>query len=146
VNLQKSKWNTADEVRFTINLALVPKPWFEWHQKQYQLPESSKPREHDGLWWERLRPNPELSRDGEFWRIIDPATAKACAADVADRLDRVGLPRLLELLDRDSLMRAIQAGDFGFIKRSPHMPLAILLSDSGPGQELEEAIANWNLN
>jgi len=141
VNLQKSKWNTADEVEFTINLALMPKPWFEWHQMQYRLPESSKPRVHDGLWWDRLSPNPELSMDGEFWRIIDRATAETCAADAVDRLDRVGIPRLLELLDRDSLMRAIRVGDFGFDKGSPSMPLAILLSDSGPGPELEEAIA-----
>jgi hypothetical protein len=30
VNLAGSRWNTADEVRFDVNLALVPQPWWQF--------------------------------------------------------------------------------------------------------------------
>ena len=140
VNLQKSKWNTADEVGFAVNLSVVPKPWFEWHLTQFGLPASSKPHEYNGLWRQRLRPSRGLPADSDFWLVSDSASARACGKDAVDQLDQVWIPRLLELLNRDSLIRAIRAGDFGYMTMSPLMPLAIMLSDSGPGVELEQAI------
>ena len=145
VNLQKSKWNTAYEVEFTVNLSLVPKPWFEWQQKEDGLGASAKPREEHGLWNERLRPSAGLSKDGEFWLIRDAASASACGADVTSQLDRIGLPRLTRLLDRGTLVLAIRAEDFGSNKMSGLMPLAVVLSDDGPGAELEETIRDLEL-
>jgi hypothetical protein len=140
VNLQKSKWNTAYEVAFTVNLSLVPKPWFEWQQNEYGLGASAKPREEHGLWRERLKPSAGLSEDGHFWLIRDAASASACGADVTAQLESTGLPRLTRLLDRDTLLGAIRAEDFGYTKMSGLMPLALVLSDYGPGAELDATI------
>ena len=93
VNLQKSRWNTADEVGFGVNLAIVPVPWFEWMQKQYRLSLTAKPREHHGLWRDRLRPADGLSRDGQFWVVRDDRDAAACAEDVTTQLETAGIPR-----------------------------------------------------
>ena len=142
VNLQKSRWNTADEVAFTVNLSLVPRPWFEWQSKQYGFPPSRKPREENGLWRDRLRPQAELTQDGQFWVVRDVQSAVDCARDVTDQLQHAGLPRLLALLDRQALMEAIRAGDFGYIKMSPLIPLIVMLSDSGPSEELAQAISS----
>jgi hypothetical protein len=43
-------------------------------------------------------------------------------------------------------MVAIQAGDFGYIKMSPLIPLAVMLSDEGPGPELEETLRGLESN
>lgn len=119
VNLQKSKWNTAAEVAFTVNLSLVPRPWYEWFQREYGHRSSRKIREYDGLWRDRLHPSQRVPQGGtEFWLIKSEADATACGADVAAQLIRAGLPRLSALLDRDQLLRAIRAG-FGFMKMPP---------------------------
>lgn len=146
VNLQKSRWNTADEVGFTVNLAIVPAPWFEWMQKQYRLSATAKPREYHGLWRDRLRPADGLSRDGQFWVVRDERSAATCAEDVTTQLETAGIPRLLHLLNRKALTEAIKAGDFGYIKMSALIPLAVLFSDEGPGPELEETLRRLESN
>jgi hypothetical protein len=146
VNLQKSRWNSADKVGFTVNLAIVPAPWFEWMQKQHRLSATAKPREYHGLWRDRLRPADGLSRDGQFWVVRDERSAAACAEDVTTQLETAGIPRLLHLLDRKALTEAIQAGDFGYIKMSPLIPLAVMLSDKSPGPELEETLRRLESN
>ena len=146
VNLQKSRWNTADEVGFTVNLAIVPAPWFEWMQKQNRLSPTAKPREYHGLWRDRLRPADGQSRDGQFWVVRDERSATACAENVMTQLETAGIPRLLHLLDRKALTEAIKAGDFGYIKMSPLIPLAVMLSDEGPGLELEETLRRLESN
>jgi hypothetical protein len=146
VNLQKSRWNTANEVGFTVNLAVVPAPWFEWMKKQYRLTATAKPREYHGLWRDRLRPADGLSRDGQFWVVRDEPSAAACAEDVTTQLETAGIPRLLHLLDRKALTEAIKAGDFGYIKMSPLIPLAVMLSDEGSSPELEETLRHLESN
>jgi hypothetical protein len=140
VNLQKSRWNTSDELAFTVNLAVVPVPWFEWEQHRMGLSAATKLREYYGLWRDRLDPSPGLSQDGDFWMVRDEASANACGMDVVAKLQRVGLPRLSALLDRKVLTEAIEAGDFGYIKMDPVVPFAVMLSDHGPSDELEEAL------
>jgi len=140
VNLQKSRWNSADEVAFTVNLAIVPVPWFDWQQKEHGLASKARLREYHGLWRDRLRPSPTLSEERDFWVVRDETTADACAADVTAKLRQDGLPRLSSLLDRPALIEAVRAGDFGFIKMSPTLPLAVILSDHGPSRELEDAV------
>lgn len=140
VNLQKSRWNTSDEVAFTVNLAVVPAPWMEWDQHRGLIKPGSKLREYHGLWRDRLNPSPGQSTDREFWVVRDETSAEVSGKDVAEQLQQIGLPRLNALLDRSELMKAIRAGDFGYIKISPQPPLAVMLSDCGTSQELEETI------
>lgn len=146
VNLQKSRWNTSDRVAFTVNLSVVPEPWFAWQAKQYGFASTKKPREENGLWRDRLHPSAGLSEDGQFWVVSDAATALACGEDVIGQLQNFGIPHLLKLLDREALMDAIRAEDFGYMKMSRLIPLVVMLSESGPSEELDQAISSLESN
>lgn len=144
MNLQKSKWNRSDEVAFTVNLAIVAAPWFDWDAHRGLVKRDSKLREYHGLWREWLNPSPSASEDREFWIVRDEASAEASGVDVATKLADAGLPRLNSLLNRAELMTAIRAGDFGMFKIPPLPPLAVMLSDSGPSPELDRVLADLN--
>lgn len=121
----------------------MPRPWYEWFQREYGHRSSRKIREYDGLWRDRLHPSQRVPQGGtEFWLIKSEADATACGADVAAQLIRAGLPRLSALLDRDQLLRAIRAGNFGFMKMPPDKALAIMLSEEGPSVELDVVIGS----
>jgi hypothetical protein len=67
--------------------------------------------------------------------------ARRCAPDVIGQLVDTAVPRLKQLLDRDTLLATVRARDFG--SRGPHDPstaIAVLLSDRGPSAELDELL------
>src|SRR4051794_27030330 len=77
INLQTSRWNADDEIRFYVNLAIVPAAWWEFLSQQLDKPPST-PRESHGLLRRRLDPpkaHPPL-RHG--WLVHDAHSARTC--------------------------------------------------------------------
>ncbi|WP_433205861.1 DUF4304 domain-containing protein [Dactylosporangium sp. CS-047395] len=148
LNLARSRWNTADEVRFDVNLALVPQAW--WALSTRFSPDRA-PGPHDGLFDKRCHPerrypgrrHPVLGRDG--WVVRDAASAEVCAEVLCDELTAVVIPELLALQDRSTLIATIraEADDWGVAvwHRLPRkVAIALLLLDEGPSPDLAEAI------
>jgi hypothetical protein len=151
VNLAASRWNTADEVRFDVNLALVPQPWWQFSTRFLLDRAPRTPRFHDGLFDKQCRPerryagwqHPVLGRDG--WTIRDAASADVCAGVLRDELTAVVIPELVALQHRETLVAALrtEAQDWGVavwhgLPRK--VAIALLMLDEGPGPELTEAI------
>jgi hypothetical protein len=152
VNLQRSRWNTSDNVAFIVNLAIVPKPWFDWTRDAIIGRRPSAPKESDGLWWQRLQ-RAMTSSDSEserWWEVTDEASAERCRVDLERQLADYGVPRLRELLDREQLLREIREGTTK-PRIDVDVAIAILLSDAGASSELDRAmagararLATWN--
>ena len=74
-----------------------------------------------------------------------PAAVEHVVADMVRRLEVDGWPTLEKLLDREAMVEHARAGDLGFLTRD-HAPgyvatgLAVLLSDSGTSDELDEQL------
>ncbi|MCR6484277.1 DUF4304 domain-containing protein [Amycolatopsis sp. OK19-0408] len=126
VNVQSSSMTSATAVRFVVNMAVVPEPW--WNRPG--RPGSGvRPGEADGLWRDRLHPTPGVPQHGPepWWLVRREADLEQCGDDVLRQLASRGVPRLRELLDRERLVATIRTGDFGFTKSpDPAYALAIL--------------------
>lgn len=126
VNVQSSSMTTAKAVRFTVNLAVVPEPWWT---RPGRPGGGAKPSEADGLWRDRLHPARGVPQHGPepWWLIRREADLKKCGDDVVRQLTSRGVPVLRQLLDRERLVATIRTGDFGFVKgQNPAHALAIL--------------------
>ena len=145
VNAQSSQASTAEEVQFVVNLAVAPASWRAWRNTLLHRPEPRAPKEHDGLWRDRLHPRLEVPRREHgtepWWVIRDERDARACADDVVGQLIQHAVPRLRQLLDRDTLLVTVRTGDFGFLYHDPTVALAVLVSDRGPSAELDDLLA-----
>jgi hypothetical protein len=147
VNVQRSQYNQGSEVRFVVNLAIVPKPWME---NRHPEDLGVRPvKEYYGLWRDRLHPSPSSTHSTEgadrWWLVRDSQSADAAATDVVEQLRLTAVPKLRSLLDREILVAELRKGDLGFIKGKGNWAfrcsgLAILLSDDGPSQELEDVL------
>jgi hypothetical protein len=151
VNFERSPWNTADEVRFDVNLALVPQPWWQFCTR-YLLDRAPKtPHFHDGLFDKRCHPerryagwqHPVLGRDG--WAVREAASADVCADVLRDELTTVVIPELVGLQHRETLIATLRAGaeDWGVAAwhRLPRkVAITLLMLDDGPDAEIAEAI------
>ena len=139
VNVQSSAWNSADEVRFYVNLAVVPSPWWSWAQHESPELAGKKPKQQHGLWQQRLE-------ETQPWSVVDDASAQNCGADVVDKLEHQAIPVLRRLIDRHEMIASIRAGDCGEIRGPDDQiyfdrALAIVISDNGPSQELDQLLA-----
>jgi len=136
VQAQGSKWNSADEVTFFVNLAVVPQPWWRYTVDLYA--HTGEPKEYHGAWRDRLeRPGPEpVGRDE--WRFTDAASAQAVGAQVADLLTTTGVPLLRRYLDRSTVLDYLRTRDTS--RLSGGEPLAVVLSDAGPSAELDTVL------
>lgn len=136
VQAQGSKWNSADEVTFFVNLAVVPEPWWRYTVDLY--PEKGEPKEYHGVWRDRLeRPGPEpIGRDE--WRFTDAAAAQTVGAQVADLLTATGVPLLRRYLDRSAVLDYLRTRDTS--RMTGGEPLAVMLSDAGPSAELDAVL------
>jgi hypothetical protein len=143
VNVQSSQFNTRDAVRFIVNLAIVPEPWWAWQVGSLGAANTKTPRESHGLWRDRLHPSPAVSDGGSepWWLVRDVPSAQRCGRDVVHQLTRAGVPTLRALLDRDRLTAAVRAGDLGLLKGPRPDALAVLLTDQGPSPELDRLLA-----
>lgn len=147
VNLQRSRWNTADEVSFEVNLAVVPEPWWRFRARHVLDKAPKTPREHDGLLRRRHHPerryagwsHPRLGRQG--WVVQDAASADVCATVLSDELVTVVLPELVTLNDRGALIAGIAAGIPDWHLSLPRkVAIAFLMVDEGASPQIREAI------
>jgi len=138
VNAQSSSSSSANEVRFAINLAAVPLPWWKWHSHEIGGDLDRAVKEHDGLYRDRLRPSAQYAGgpDQTWWSVTDAASAQRAGADVARALDQDGLPILLRLLDRREMLEAARRGALGFGLRDVREAVAVLLTAEAPSREL----------
>lgn len=142
INLQSSSSSSRSEVRFVVNLAVIPVPWWEW--REYGPVPIRAPKEYHGLWRDRLHPatGNVLSGSERWWQVVDPHSAEQAAREVVSLLESRGIPTLRPLLDRDALIETIRAGDLGFAK-GPAMQLhfdialAVMLVAEGCREEVE---------
>lgn len=136
VQAQGSRWNSAEEVTFFVNLAVVPQPWWRYMVDLYA--HSGEPKEYHGVWRDRLeRPGPEpVGRDE--WRFTDAISAHAVGAQVADLLTTTGVPLLRRYLDRSTVLDYLRTRDTS--RLSGGEPLAVVLSDAGPSAELDTVL------
>jgi hypothetical protein len=136
VEAQGSKWNSADEVTFFVNLAVVPLPWWRYMVDLYG--HSGKPKEYHGVWRDRLeRPGPEpVGRDE--WRFTDAASAHAVGTQVADLLTTTGVPLLRRYMNRSAALEYLRTRDPSRLTGGE--PLAVVLSDAGPSAELDSVL------
>jgi hypothetical protein len=136
VQAQGSKGNTADEVMFFVNLAVVPLPWWRYTVDLYAHP--GEPKEYHGVWRKRVeRPGPEAVGRDE-WRFTDATSAHAVGARVADLLTTTGVPLLRRYLDRSALLDHLRTRDV--TRLTGGEPLAVVLSDAGPSAELDAVL------
>lgn len=144
VNAQSSRSSTADEVHFVLNLAVAPEPWRAWRNTFLRRQAPRTPKEHDGLWRDRLHPGPGVPRHEHgtesWWVIRDERDARGCADDVVGQLIQHAVPQLRQLLDRDALLATVRAGNFGFLHGDATVAVAVLLSDYGPSPELDDLL------
>jgi hypothetical protein len=139
VSVQSSAWNSADEVRFYVNLSVVPKPWWSWEQHGSPELEGKTPKEQHGLWRQRLE-------ETQPWMVVDEASAQNCGADVVTQLDNEAIPVLHRLVHRHEMIASIRAGECGEIRGPGYQiyfdrALAILISEEGPSQELDQLVS-----
>lgn len=141
VDVQRSKWSTLDQVECTINLAVVPGPWWDWQRhwrKGISVVEGSdRPSEGHGLYRSRLHPTGAAGGADTWWRIRNASDASSAADDMVDQLGANGLPALRLMLDRDSMVAALRQRDIGPMS---DRGLAVMLSDLGPTEELEQLL------
>jgi hypothetical protein len=144
VNVQSSSQSTAEEVRCVINLSLAPAPWLEWlNTSMRSLPKSITASL--GLYRDRLHPSGSPAGRDIWWQVHEGADAQEVAQDMVVQLKAHGLPRLLELLDRENLLAAVRARDLGFFK-GPDLEVffkraeAVLIAGRGLTPELEELL------
>ncbi|MEV4134140.1 DUF4304 domain-containing protein [Dactylosporangium sp. NPDC049742] len=151
VNLARSRWNTADEVRFDVNLALVPQPWWQFSTR-FLLDKAPKtPGFHDGLFDKQCHPerrhagwlHPVLGRDG--WVVRDAASADVCVDVLREELTTVVIPELVALQQRETLIATLRAEAQDWRVAVWHgLPRKVAITmpmlDEGPSPEIAEAI------
>jgi Domain of unknown function (DUF4304) len=151
VNVQTSQFSTRDELTFAVNMAVAPEPWLSWNafrtypgtDPKYLLrPNPSKPRA-EGVWAGRLQPGGNKP-GSEWWIVSDESTAIAAANDVILQLDRAGLPWLRRLLDREAITELVRTSDGDGFWCNRYLTLAVLLSDEGPSDDLDQALVAAN--
>jgi Domain of unknown function (DUF4304) len=144
VNVQSSAWSTAEEVRCVINLSVAPSPWLDWlNTSSVSLPKSIT--EPLGLYRDRLNPTGSPAERDMWWQVHDDVDAQEIAHDMVVQLEARGLPRLLNLLDRENLLAVVRAGHLGFFKSSNFdvyfkRAEAVLIADRGLTPELEQLL------
>ena len=110
VGFQKSKWNNADEVTFTVNLTLTDKAWWDHERREHSPMHDHAPPGTDQAAWdaERLarsaypvRPSPNVFNWGNAQRIghLMPGVGKdhwwTLSADNADTVMEEALQALV---------------------------------------------------
>jgi hypothetical protein len=151
VNLERWRWNTADEVRFDVNLALVPQSWWQFSTRFLLDSAPKTPGFHDALldkqcFPERRYPDrlhPVLGRDG--WTVRDASSADACLGVLREELTTVVIPELRSLQHRETLIATLRAEAQDWrIALWHNLPrkvaMAFLMLDQGPRAEIAEAI------
>jgi Domain of unknown function (DUF4304) len=96
LGLQASAWSDRKEVRFTVNLLVVPRDvWAAESASHPYLGAKASPNTHPGLfaWWARLG---SLMPAGEdtWWRVAAGKSTERLAREVLQAIELYGLPAL----------------------------------------------------
>lgn len=144
MNVQSSRWSTAESLSCVINLAVAPAPWLEWMRESLGwMPKAVTVSR--GLWRDRLHPADTPPGAGRWWQISNGSDARATAADMVAQLADHGWPALVRLLNRQALLDSIRSGDLGHLK-AEHFELffaqaeALLIAEDGPSARLDELL------
>jgi hypothetical protein len=143
VNLQKSSGTTKQEVRFYVNLAVVPVPWREfWRDVRPPARPDAMPGEVDGMIRRRLDPpadDPRF-RSGMWWGwcVSDEQSAQDCAQVLTGQLTMV-VPELQGLLDREQLTTLLRSGyqPNHWVNPNPTLHIGFLAADD-PGRHQDD--------
>lgn len=143
VNLQSSRFSTADDLRAVLDLAVIPAPWWDW-LRALNSERPQAPKEQHGLWRRRLHAGAGPSDRSGWWVISDATSAHLAVADMVEQLrSEHGLPLLLKLLNRPALLDLLRGvfpafgtAEVGYADRA----LAVLLAGSGPSDEPNEVL------
>jgi hypothetical protein len=136
--------STAEQLKCVINLSVAPSPWLEWRYSSMGAAPKSVTAPL-GLYRDRLHPTGSPAERDTWWQVHHDADAREAAHDMVAQLQAQGLPRLLNLLDRENLLAAVRAGDLGFFK-SPNFQVlfkraeAVLIADRGLTPELQQLL------
>ena len=150
VNVQSSRWSTAESVRCVINLAVAPAPRLDWLRESLGPPPKSV-TESPGLWRDRLHPASAPAGADRWWQISSDSDAPAAAADMIVQLGDHGWPVLTRLLNRQALLDSIRSGDLRFWKAERFVvPFAraeaVLIADDGPSARLDDLLDRATTN
>jgi hypothetical protein len=136
INVQKSRWNTGNEVDFYVNLAIVPAVWWENLSLDIDT-RPATPHEFHGLLRRRLDPTAVLPNG---WNVRDTDSAGTCGAVLGEQLEHIAIPELRDLLDRDRLVAFLAAGATGWWVVNEPLALAYVIADQGPSRQLNETL------
>jgi hypothetical protein len=111
VNVQASFHSSATASLCILNLAVVPEPWLDWYATVLGRPRPRSVSEAWGLWHDRLHARGGPAGVETWWEVHDRDDARRAVVDMAEQLEHDALPRLVGMLDRDELLRALAAED-----------------------------------
>jgi hypothetical protein len=108
INIQKDKWNSKDEIRFTINLGIFSeKYWLSEFDfdKTHKIPEF--PKESESLIRERIG---ELKYGKDYWYLVEAQKLEwKLIKDIKEDLVNVVLPFFKKLDTTDKLINHLKS-------------------------------------
>jgi Domain of unknown function (DUF4304) len=147
VYFQRARWNTADRVRFTVNLAVASKVVSDWQRgREPWLPAKPSARGvGDCPLWLRIGSVLEGERGDEdrWWTITSGTSLEPVATSVTEALRGKAIPMLREHLTDEALRRWLEDP-----KERLWPPdvwrliyLSVLLATQGPSTQLDQVLA-----
>lgn len=148
VNVQAGQNNEGTHGTFAVNLAVVPRAWWEWtHDESAGLLRRSasaegREQEYDGLLRKRLVPRGSRRRD-HWWTINSVPEAVEAAGGMAAALRAGPLDDLIRFTDPDQLITHLRADTSRGWPLSDgsevlDIAMAVMLSDHGD-EDLDRA-------
>jgi hypothetical protein len=141
IQKQGGKWSRSDAKQFYVNLAVVPKDWWEWWE---QTPGRIGPMDKASYTYgirllEHRVPCPDpASSDRERWELTADTDVDRLRANLLTGVTRAA-DRLIELLQPGRYLDELSALPD---KKIGHWrPLVVLLAARGPSPELDAACA-----
>jgi hypothetical protein len=108
IKIQKDKWNSKDEVRFTINIGIFSKPyWFAEYNYDNEVSHPTFPQEHISIIRKRIG---DIKYGYDYWyevesQIIERKVISECVVDC----EKYILPYLNSILTQDDLIKYLEA-------------------------------------
>ena len=97
VSPQKSKWNGAEEAKFTINLGVY---WPKVHEVLQRVPASVPPKEYHCTLRQRLGPLFDQQRD-YWWTVTPSSNVRVIGQDVVEQVRKFALPWFVKATSLD---------------------------------------------
>lgn len=144
VNLQRSRWDHGDAVTFYVNLAVLPALWWQCLKHDGRAVRPRDPVEAHGLLRRRLdAPAQEPLRGNWSIRGVDPGND--CGRMLQEELQRIAVPELRALLDRDHLAAFVCGGAQGWWVTQPQgLALAFIVAGAGRSPRVERMLDEYD--